>query len=88
MEFVFNRNRGRHFLSNLFRDREDGSLSLGNSSFGAPEGNRSVACSLVRAFFNVNLGTSRVFDLVDGCPAASKDAGDRSSGDSELNNVV
>lgn len=75
MELVFNRNRGGHFLGNLFRDYEDSSFGLSDSLLGAAKGNRSVASSLVGAFLDVNLSVSRVLNLVDGRAATSKDAG-------------
>ena len=71
----------------MIRDSKDRSLSLGNgvlrSSYG-DVGDRRIIGSLV----DVDLSTSGVLNLVDSSASLSENTSNRTSGDSELGDVV
>ncbi len=75
------------FLSNLVSDGQNSGLSGSDRLLRPPDsdiGDGGIIGSLV----DVDLSISVILDLIDGCAPTSKDSGNRTSGYSELENIV
>jgi len=87
VKLALNRQIDSGLLRDLISDGKDGSLGRSNGSLGTPKGD----CGRGAAFLillKVDLSASRVLNFIDGSAAATEDASNRASRNSELGGVI